>query len=314
MANLSIIIINWNSADYVMKCIQTIQEETHETDYEIIVVDNASFDGCGERLSSLYPEVVFIQSQENLGFARGNNLGAKHASGSVLLFLNPDTEIRYHAIDRLYNCIQNMPDCGVLGCKLLNRDGSIQTSCVRALPTPLNQAVDSDFLRRIFSRSSLWGTWEAFSSRQPCEVQAISGACMLLKSDVFQKVGGFSSEYFMYTEDMDLCFKVWRIGLKIYHVPNAVIVHYGGGSSKKQTSAFSIVRMRESNYIYMLKNHGLYHARLYRFLQGFSALVRLGIMVPFLIFSKDSKRMSLRYSVQKWVAILKWALKDELNV
>ena len=123
--DLSIIIVNWHSADYVEACVQSIREQTAAVNYEVIVVDNASYDGCGERLAHEYPGIIFVQSQCNLGFARANNLGSEYAQGPVLLFLNPDTEVQDRAIDRLYAHFQTLPDSGVAGCRLLNSDGSV---------------------------------------------------------------------------------------------------------------------------------------------------------------------------------------------
>ena len=116
---LSIIIVNWNSKDYVRNCIASIRAHTSSIEYEIIVVDSGSFDGCGRMLQSIYPEVHFVQSNLNVGFARANNLGAESARGRVLLFLNPDTEVMNGAIERLYRNVSSLPDTGVLGCRLL---------------------------------------------------------------------------------------------------------------------------------------------------------------------------------------------------
>jgi GT2 family glycosyltransferase len=135
LAELSIIIVNYNSADFVLACVRSICEQRCTVAYEVIVVDNASYDGCSERLAQYYPHVIFVQSQSNLGFGRANNLGARHASGEVLLFLNPDTEVRDRAVDCLYEHFQKLEKPGAVGCRLINSDGSLQKSCVQALPT-----------------------------------------------------------------------------------------------------------------------------------------------------------------------------------
>ena len=291
-----------------MNCIQTIREGTHEIDYEIIVVDNASFDGCGERLSSLYPDVRFIQSQENLGFASGNNLGVKYASGSILLFLNPDTEIKDRAIDRLYNCIQNIPDCGALGGKLLNSDGSVQTSCVQPFPTILNQLLDTEILRRRFPRSRLWGNRIIFENvRGPVEVEVISGACLMIKRHIFDRIGNFSTEYFMYSEDLDLCFKTRKAGFHNYYFGEAVVIHHGGGSSNQSASKFSAVMMHESISRFLCKSRGRFYANSYRSAMALTAVMRLAFLL--LIFpTYFNKRKAYSRVFVKWLAILRWSI------
>jgi len=306
---LSVLIVNWNSKDYLRRCLHTIRETCAEFRPQIVVVDAASFDGSKGMIDEEFPEVEFIQCQENLGFARSNNIGFKRVRGEYLLLLNPDTELKKHAVENLLDVFRKHPDIGIAGPRILNTDGSLQTSCVQALPTPINQAVDSEFLRRLFPKSNLWGVWEAFRATEPCEVEAISGACMLLKSQTFRELGGFCPDYFMYAEDMDLCYRVKRMGLKIYHVPSAVIIHHGGGSSTKQPNDFSIVAMREANYIYFIKNQGFLSAKLYVILQCFSAFMRLGIMLPVFVLSKYYRGESMRYSFLKWKIILRWAIK-----
>ena len=174
MAELSIIIVNYNSADFVLACVRSICEQRCTVAYEVIVVDNASYDGCSERLAQYYPHVIFVQSQSNLGFGRANNLGARHASGEVLLFLNPDTEVRDRAVDCLYEHFQKLEKPGAVGCRLLNSDGSLQKSCVQALPTVLNQVLDADWLEQLFSKSDFWGTAALYLNRiEPSKVLVV---------------------------------------------------------------------------------------------------------------------------------------------
>src|SRR5437762_3548719 len=132
--DLSIIIVNWNSKDYLRKCLKSIYANTHGIDFEIIVVDNASFDGSGELLAQDFPKVRFVQSHTNLGFARANNLGFGNSTGRNVLFLNPDTEAVGGALNELLQRLQRLPNAGVVGCKLLNTDGSMQTSCLQSYP------------------------------------------------------------------------------------------------------------------------------------------------------------------------------------
>lgn len=204
--DLSIVVINWNSAEYIRKCLASLFENTEGIDFEVIVIDNGSFDSCGQIVRSEFPNVRFFQSSENLGFAKANNYGSEKAIGEYFLFLNPDTEIIGGAIGGMLSAIKYLPNAGVLGCKLLNSDNSIQTSCVQRFPTILNQVFESDITNR--GISILAAGKVEFSNEEIKKVQAISGACMMISAKIFHEVGKFSPEYFMYTEDLDLCYKV----------------------------------------------------------------------------------------------------------
>ena len=155
--DLSIIIVNWNSVNYLGKCIQSIFASTQGFDFEVIVVDNASYDGCGEMLAASFPADKFIQSADNLGFAGANNLGFTHSSGENLLFLNPDTEILGSAVTDMLAALTTIPDAGAVGCRLLNPDRTVQTSCIQRFPTVLNQLLCTDYLIRHFSQFSMFG-------------------------------------------------------------------------------------------------------------------------------------------------------------
>jgi len=308
--DLSIVIVNYNSADYVTECVRTIREQASKVKYEVIVVDNASYDGCRERLARDFSDGIFVQSQFNLGFGRANNLGAEHAGGEVLLFLNPDTEIQDRAIERLYERFQKLDKPGAVGCRLLNSDGSLQTSCVQPLPTILNQVLDADVLQRLFPTFGLWGAAALFETGSaPAEVEVVSGACLMIRKDVFELLGGFSPEYFMYGEDLDLCYKTRRAGLRNYHVSDAVIMHHGGGSTNRSGSNFSNVMMRVSVYRFLRKSHGRLYAACYRIGLSKAAAARLALLLMlYPVWLARGKVGGWAAAFRKWFAILRWGL------
>lgn len=304
---LSIVIVNWRSKDHLRGCLRTVRATAADLAPEVIVVDGASFDGCGEMLATEFPEVIFIQSQENLGFGRCNNLGFERATGEAILFLNPDTELKSGCLPTMLAELQRRPDAGILCPRILNPDGSLQTTCVRALPTPLNRAIDSTFFRRLLPNSRLWGIGRAFRAAEPIEVEAVSGAFMLMRAEVFRGVGGFTPAYFMYGEDMDLCAKIGRSGLKIVFVPGAEILHHGGVSSSQQDSEFPTENMRVGWDLYMRRNHGPATAAWYRLLQVVSALVRMTLLLPACVIGGRTSRTDACASLQKWACVLRWA-------
>jgi hypothetical protein len=310
--DLSIIIVNWNSAPYVTQCVSSIQAQTNGLEYEVIVVDNASPDESVRILQECLPGIRLIRSPRNLGFARANNLGAQFSTGRNLLFLNPDTELRGPAINLMHSCLESSPGVGVLGCKLLNSDFTIQTSCVQSYPTILNQALDGEGPRKVFPKSKLWGMRPLFQPDhgRPLEVEAVSGACLMIKRRVFEQVGLFSTDYFMYTEDLDLCYRVKKVGEKVCYLGSATIVHHGGQSSEKRGGeAFAGPLMRETLLRFLGKTRGPFYAALYRLAMFLISILRIAVLgvllpIPFTRLNKDS----LRHSLAKWYKILRWSI------
>jgi GT2 family glycosyltransferase len=305
--DVSILIVNWNSCEYLKKCVESIVGNTHGVSYEVIVVDSASFDGADSMLAGEFPQVRFIQSTVNLGFAKGSNVAFQASVGEVLLFLNPDTEVAGPAIEAMFAALTSLPGAGAVGCKLLNSDGSVQTSCVQAIPTVLNQTLDSEYLREKWPASSLWGMKALRADPSvPHEVEAISGACLMMRRSVFESVGGFSEDYFMYAEDIDLAQKVRAAGYRNFFVGNGSMVHHGGSSSQQAPSTFSVVMTREAIWRFLRKSRGSVYAFLYRMSMGLSALGRVLLLGVASILRRKNDATALSY--RKWVAVLRWSL------
>jgi N-acetylglucosaminyl-diphospho-decaprenol L-rhamnosyltransferase len=306
MPSLSIIIVNWNSKDYVRKCLASL--ERHCTvDRQVIVVDGASFDGCAEMIAREFPNVEFIQSQENLGFGRSNNLGLRHASGEYVLFLNPDTEVHPGALEALLDVASADPSVGLVGARLLNTDGSLQSSSVHVLPTPLNRTLDSNFLRRLFTHSSLWMNVSALPTDRPVEVEAVSGACMLLRHETCVGIGGFCPDYFMYAEDMHLCWEVAKLSKRIVYQPASTIIHHGGGASGGEFSKFSCIEMNRAIHKFIINRQGIRAGLAYRGLIGISASIRLVLLAVAWGFSGGHRRSRRSTSIRRWWTTLRWA-------
>jgi GT2 family glycosyltransferase len=306
--DLSIIIVNWNSAQYLRKCLATVYGNTENLEFEVIVVDNASYDGCAEMLATDFPQVQFVQSEANTGFASANNLGFERSTGRYLLFLNPDTEVTGRAVSALLAVLETLSDAGVAGARLLNSDGSVQTSCIQRFPSILNQAIDTDLLRNAFPKWRIWGTWPLLEKQPgPVAVEVISGACMMVSRAAFERVGRMTPDYFMYSEDVDLCFKLQEAGLKNYYCDDAIVVHHGGGSTaSSQQSHFSAVVMRDSISKLFSLRRGRIHAVAYRVSVLLSSVVRCGMLVCLLLPSLG-RSARLRGALSRWLAVVRWA-------
>jgi N-acetylglucosaminyl-diphospho-decaprenol L-rhamnosyltransferase len=315
--DLSIIIVNWNSADYLRQCLRSIQETVKNLKYEVIVIDNASYDGSEALIRKEYPSAMFIQSNENLGFARANNEAFRASSGGTLLFLNPDTEVLGDTIEVLHGQLKTLHQAGAVGCTLLNTDRTVQTSCIQSFPTVFNQALDLELLRQRYPKLQMWGMQALYSdSATPAVVEVISGACLMVRRDVFESVGMFSTDYFMYTEDIDLCYKIQAAGYKAYYVKEARGIHHGGKSSgNPKTNFVSDVLMKDSVSRFIRKSRGAAAEKVYQLSMTLSALARLAAIAGLMTFKPgEGKSVEMRAARNKWEKILAWSVGGEQEV
>jgi N-acetylglucosaminyl-diphospho-decaprenol L-rhamnosyltransferase len=313
--NLSIIIVNWNSTDYLRGCLASIYRETKGITIEVVVVDNASRDdSCARLIRGEFPSVVLRCSNTNLGFAQGSNLGYELSSGEILLFLNPDTEIQSDVFARMVKELESVPCTGAIGCRLLNSDGSLQTSCIQSYPTILNQLLDSEVLRNRFPTSRLWGMQPLFARavNRAC-VDVVSGACLMVKREVFAKVGKFDDSYFMYVEDIDLCRRITGAGYTIHYMNDCEVIHHGGKSSAVQGRHFANLSQQKAILQFFSATQGHWYSFLYRVGVALAAAIRLMIIVallPFRIVAHTATNW--RFSFQKWSCIFRWAIGFEV--
>lgn len=303
---VSILIVNWNSRELLRNCLLSIRATCADQSLQIVVVDGGSFDGCAEMLAAEFPEVDFIQSKDNVGFGRANNLGLLRVTGEVVWVLNPDTEVRPGALQTLLSELRRLADAGIVSPRFLNSEGDPQSG-VHALPRPIRQALDSEFLRRLLWPLGLWAPRSGFAPSETMAVEAIAGTGMLMWTKTFRAVGGFNPVYFMYAEDMDLCLKIQRAGLRVYHVPAAVVIHHGGASSAVQGNSFSAVMMCDSLHSYMLVNRGRLSALIYRIAAGIVALSKLIVRTPGFLLSGRDRRPQRKAALLRFWSVLSWS-------
>ncbi len=312
---LSVIIVNWNSSTLLRKCLQSVLSSiASRNSIEILVIDNASFDGSAEMVSEEFPGVTFIQSHANLGFAGGNNFAVQRSRGDYVLFLNPDTEIVGDALDAMLRVMKTHDDAGVICPKLVNPDLSAQVDCMRAFPTILNEMIDSSFTRRMFASFNFAGVGPVVKgSAGPVGVEMLPGTCIMLRRDVFEQVGRFNEKYFMYAEDIELSYRVKATGRTNYYVPTAAVIHHGGRSSEQQNeSYFSTVMIRESVWQFLRTTHGELYGSLYRITTCLAALLRLTLLSLVRLLPIGHKRRSrATRSARKWAKVLRWSVGRE---
>jgi GT2 family glycosyltransferase len=306
-SSLSILCVNWNSLCYLRACIGSIYQNAPHIPFEIVVVDNASPEGGIDTLQELYPDIRLIKSDRNLGFAGANNLGFRYCSGDYVLLLNPDTEIIGGALDLMLDQLRNTPDAGIVGCKLLNSDMTVSTTSIQKFPTIINQILTAEWLRLRFPDLSLWSIGPLFRPVQSAiQVDVIPGACMMLKRVVFEQVGLLSEDYFMYAEDIDLNYKVRKVGLASYYVGAAEVVHHGGKSSTQQpASQWSTIMVHRAMVRYFRKSRGAAYSVAYRIAIGCAACFRLLILAAMFVLGG---RKNFRCAASKWSHVLRWSL------
>jgi GT2 family glycosyltransferase len=308
---LSIICVNWNSADYLRECIASVYEYTWEISFEIIVVDNASSQEGVDTLREQFPEVTIIKSAKNLGFAGANNVGFRHSTGAYVLLLNPDTKLISAAINIMLAHMKTLPDAGIVGCRLLNTDLSVQLTAIQKYPTILNQVLDLEYLQLRWPHCPLWEIAPLFSTDvKLLKVEVISGACMLLRRQVFEQVGMFSEDYFMYAEDIDLNYKVKSAGFTNYYVGEAAMIHHGSKSSSRQEISFwaTIMKYRAMRKLFQ-KTRGRLYGSMYRMAMGCAAAGRLIVLaLAYPLGNIVWDREALKFATRKWRVVLRWAL------
>lgn len=234
---LSIIIVNYNVKVFLQNLLDSIQKAASEIQYEIIIVDNASDDGSVEFLRDNYPQIKLIVNQTNLGFGKANNLGLVQARGKFILLLNPDAIVAEDTFFRMIDFFNQTPEAGLAGCKILNPDGTLQLPCRRSFPGPWTSFTKVTGLSTLFPKSKIFARYNLtyLDENQTYEVDAISGSFMMMRKEVYEKVGGFDDQFFMYGEDLDLCYRIQKSGYRVYYVHSAQIIHYKGESTKRST-------------------------------------------------------------------------------
>jgi GT2 family glycosyltransferase len=227
-------------------------------EYEIIIVDNASKDGSIEMIQENYinkfKQVKLILNNQNLGFSKANNIGIKQANGRYILLLNSDTVVKQSSINKCIEFADNNEDIGVVGCKIVLKDGRLDVACKRAFPTPINSLYHALNLDKLFPKNKKIAAYNLtyIDENQVSNVECIMGAFMLVKKEVIQQVGMLDERFFMYGEDIDWCYRIKNAGWQIYYYPKAEIVHYKKASGKR---SFKVIYQFYNAMLLFYKKH-----------------------------------------------------------
>lgn len=231
---LSFIIVNYNVTDYLRNCLASIKHFTINADYEVVVIDNASPDTSWKSLKTEFPEVKFLENSTNDGFAAANNKAVKAATGKYLFFLNPDTELKADCIRELLDFAEQKANFGSLGLRMHNAEGEFLPESKRSVPNIVSSFEKLFTNFRNNQQKSYYRNDIPLNSVS--EVEILTGANLLIKKDVYQKIGGFDERYFMYGEDIDLCFTLLKKGYKNFYYGKYCVLHHKGKSTTKDSA------------------------------------------------------------------------------
>jgi GT2 family glycosyltransferase len=225
MKKLTISIVNYNAGEYLIKCLDSLRRASKALEFDVYVVDNASSDGSIEMAQKEFPEVNFIKNKENLGFGKAHNLVLKNAKTPYLLVLNPDCEVPSGTLEYMYDFMEKNPNVGLSTCEIVKSDGTLDKAAHRGFPTPWQS-----FLYLFFKKDKHYHMTNVDMTTAH-EIDSAVGAFMFVRKSVLDKVGYFDEDYFLYGEDIDLCYRIKENGFKIMYVPEVKILHVKGVSS-----------------------------------------------------------------------------------
>ena len=252
---LSIIIVNYNVKYFLEQCLSSVQKSIEGIDAEVIVVDNDSNDGSIGYLQPLFPRVKFIESKINLGFAKANNLALQLAKGNYILFLNPDTIIPENCIVNCLNFFSQHNDCGALGVQMIDGSGNFLPESKRSFPSLTAAFFKLTGLSQLFPKSKFFNQYALghLSKNENYEVDVLAGAFMMMSRSALVQTNGFDETFFMYGEDIDLSYRIQKIGYKNYYFGKQTIIHFKGESTKR--GSLNFVKMFYNAMTIFIKKH-----------------------------------------------------------
>jgi N-acetylglucosaminyl-diphospho-decaprenol L-rhamnosyltransferase len=263
LTDISIIIVSWNVADLLKKCLDSIAANRGNLTLQTIVVDSASSDETVAQIRDSYPWVELYPQTENIGFVRGNNIGLEQTTGRHILLLNPDTEIIGDMLLQMVAYLDENPDVGIVGPHTLNPDGSTQPS-KRRFPTPKIAFFESTWLQSVASQTLLDHYYAIdISDKSTVDVDWVQGHALMVRREVYDQIGGLDEGFVMFFEELDWCKRAKSTRWRVVYMGTAQVIHYGGQSSA-QAGAYTYIQFNRSKVHYFRKHHGALLATMLR--------------------------------------------------
>jgi len=254
--DLSVLIVNYNTRQLTLDCLRSVYDSETGYSYEVIVVDNASADDSVEKIMEQYPQVRMIANEENTGFAKANNQAMEAAAGRYILLLNSDTIVQPDTLQTMVAFMDENPQVGASGCKVVLPDASLDKACRRGFPTPSASFYYAFGFSKLFPDRPRFNQYQLgyLDPNESYAIDCLVGAFMLVRRETLQQVGGLDETFFMYGEDVDWCYRIKQAGWDIWYHPTTYIVHYKGASSRRKP--FKIIyEFHHSMWIFHRKHY-----------------------------------------------------------
>jgi GT2 family glycosyltransferase len=276
--SLSIVIVNYNTGSLLLDCIKSIYRSQETFDFEIIIVDNASSDSSLIPVKKEYPNIKIITNKENLGFAVAVNQAIKIAVNKFILLLNPDTVIVSGCFGVMIDFLEQNREAGACGPAIFNPDKTRQMSCYH-FPDLLDMVFDKTHLNKLFPKNRLFGRYQMsyWAHDNPRQVDWLTGACLLIRAELFRDVNGFDQRFFMFCEDIDLCLIIKQKGFKCFYLPQAKIIHYKSGSSAVIKNKPPLVAW-ESLILFWQKHHNTFSLFCLKIILSLDARLKIAVL------------------------------------
>lgn len=284
--DLSIIILNYNTRQLTLDCLQSVYASTTSFSYEVIVIDNNSKDDSVQHIQQQYPMVTLIANDDNVGFSRANNQGIRIAQGRYILLLNSDTIVEPDTLDIMIRFMDEQPKVGASGCKVVLPDGSLDKACRRGFPTPSASFYYAFGFSKLFPNNPRFNQYQLgfMDPDGSYPIDCLVGAFMLVRREAIDQVGMLDEEFFMYGEDIDWCYRIKEAGWKNYYYAETKITHYKGASSRRKP--FKIIyEFHRAMYLF----HRKHYRKKYSFITN--GFVYIGITVKLMMSLVKNKML-----------------------
>ncbi len=296
MVDITFIIVNWNTKDLLLVCLNSVFNTVRHFSFEVYVVDNGSVDGSPEEVKNLFGDrVKLIKNCKNFGFAKANNQAIKLAAGKYIFLLNSDAELKKGTVTILIEFLENHPAAAMAGPKMIGTDGRLQNSFDN-FPSLLTELVNKSLLRKLFPAKFSGKSQKLNSSA--FEVDSLIGACIAVRKKAVDAIGVFDEDYFFFMEETDWCMRMRKRGWKIFHVPTSSVIHRQG-QSKNKAPASAWIEYYRSLYLFFRKNRSKLSymlLRIFRFLKlTINLFLNIIALVATLGFRKRYREKTLIY-------------------
>ncbi len=310
-ADVSLIIVNWNTKDLLLACINSLIETSRNCNIEIIVVDNGSTDGSAEAVRDRFPDIQLILNRENLGFAKANNIGIRQSNGRYVCLVNSDIKALDECVLRMHDYMNSHPGIGALGPKTVGGDLKLRLNC-RDFPTLWKIFCEALMLNRIYPKLKFFrGRLITDIDHDAAQsVDVLSGCFLMIRREVIEQIGMLDDRFYIYGEDRDWCKRIHSAGWDVVFYPGALAIHYGGGSSSAAPVKF-LIEMLKSDFIYWEKHHPKPK------LIFFGIIILMGYIVRIcgnflLLILKNNKRTTFNNLIKNYRCFY-WIIKNKMG-